>query len=121
MSASEVILEVGAEGGAITLYGVRDPDGWRYSTSVLDQAPALLPGEFDKPGILRWLIPGKPRFDSSIAIPGTDSTHSQFIRSFVNGFGLPCRTGSAAIEDRRWIGRLNVGAIDARRACCDVG
>src|SRR6516162_2641007 len=26
--------KVGAELGAITLYGVWDPDGWRYSTSV---------------------------------------------------------------------------------------
>ena len=51
MNKSEVILEVGAEGGAITLYGVRDPEGWRYSTSVIDQTPALLPDEFDEPGI----------------------------------------------------------------------
>ena len=35
--------KVGAELGAITLYGVWDPDGWRYSTSVLDQTPSLLP------------------------------------------------------------------------------
>ena len=51
MNKSEVILEVGAEGGAITLYGVRDLDGWRYSTSVLDQTPSLLPDEFDEPEI----------------------------------------------------------------------
>jgi hypothetical protein len=51
MNESEVILKVGAEGGAITLYGVRDLDGWRYSTSVLDQTPSLLPDEFDEPEI----------------------------------------------------------------------
>jgi len=49
VNKSEVILQVGAEGGAITLYGVRDPDGWRYS--VLDQTPSLLPDEFDEPEI----------------------------------------------------------------------
>ena len=64
--------------------------------------------------ILRWLIPGKPRFDSSIGILGTGFTHSQFIRNFVNGFWLPCGTGSAAIEVRQWIGRLSGGAIYAR-------
>jgi len=41
VNKSEVILEVGAEGGAIALYGVRDADGWRYSSSVLDQTPSL--------------------------------------------------------------------------------
>jgi hypothetical protein len=39
---SEVILEVGAEGGSLTLYGARTPDGWRYSRRVLDQTMALL-------------------------------------------------------------------------------
>jgi hypothetical protein len=61
------------------MYGLRDPVGWRYSTSVLDQTRSMLLDEFDEPGgfekILRWLVPGKPRFDSSIAIPDTDSTH----------------------------------------------
>ena len=71
--------------------------------------------------ILTWLTPGKLRFDSSIGIPGTDSTHSQFIRSFANGFGLPYKTGSPTIEDRWRIGSLNVGASYANRACCDVG
>jgi hypothetical protein len=51
VNKSEVILEVGAEGGNITLYGVRDSDGWRYSTSVLDQTPSLLPDECDEPEI----------------------------------------------------------------------
>ncbi len=80
MNKSEVILEVGDEGGGITLYGLRDPVGWRYSTSVLDQTRSMLPDEFDEPGIrkiLRWLVPGKPLFDSSIAIPAqTLPTHS---------------------------------------------
>ena len=49
MNKSEIILKVGAEGGAITLYGVRDLDGWRYLTSALDQTPSLLPDEYDEP------------------------------------------------------------------------
>jgi hypothetical protein len=48
VNKSEVILEVGGEGG-ITLYGLRDPVGWRPA-SVLDKTPSLLPGEFDEPG-----------------------------------------------------------------------
>src|SRR5262249_26030188 len=50
VNKSEVILEVGAEGGAITLYGVRAPDGWRFSTSMLDQTPSLLPDAFHEQG-----------------------------------------------------------------------
>jgi len=30
----EVIVEIGAEGGSITLFGVRSPRGWLYSRSV---------------------------------------------------------------------------------------
>jgi hypothetical protein len=30
----EVIVEIGAEGGSITLFGVRSPRGWLYSISV---------------------------------------------------------------------------------------
>ena len=52
VNKSEIILEVGAEGGSITLYGLQDPDGWRYFTSIIiDQTPLLLPDEFDEPQI----------------------------------------------------------------------
>jgi hypothetical protein len=40
--SSEVILEVGAEGGSLTLYGARTSDGWRFSRRVIDQTMALL-------------------------------------------------------------------------------
>jgi hypothetical protein len=49
VNKSEVILEVGAELGGINLYGARDPDGWRYFTSMVDQTPDLL----DEPEIRR--------------------------------------------------------------------
>lgn len=39
---SEVILKVRAEGGSITLYGVRSPNGWVFSRDVMDQTPELL-------------------------------------------------------------------------------
>ncbi|MBV9634432.1 MAG: hypothetical protein JOZ40_07355 [Methylobacteriaceae bacterium] len=39
---AEVILEVGAEGGSITLYGVRRDDRWRLKRSVLTQTTDLL-------------------------------------------------------------------------------
>ena len=38
---SEVILELGAEGGRITLYGRRNPGGWLYSTKTIDQSLLL--------------------------------------------------------------------------------
>ena len=81
MNKSEVILEVGGEGGGITLM-----DSGTLSVGVIPRRCSTTSStnqRFEKS--LRWLIPGKLRFDSSIAIPGTDSTHSQFIRSFVNG------------------------------------
>lgn len=47
MGESEVILEIGAEGGSITLCGTRTADGWRFSRNLLDQTPELL----DEPAI----------------------------------------------------------------------
>ena len=34
MPDKEVIVEIGAEGGSITLFGVRSPRGWLYGRSV---------------------------------------------------------------------------------------
>jgi hypothetical protein len=106
------------------LYRVRDPDGWRYSTSVFDQTPFLPPDKFDEPEIRKesevvnsW----EAALRLTDRIPGTDSTRSQFIPSFASAFGLPYKTGSAAIEDQRRIGSLNVGASYAHRACYEVG
>ena len=45
MSESEVIIELGAEGGSITLFGVRSPRGWLYSRSVDDWTPELIDEE----------------------------------------------------------------------------
>jgi hypothetical protein len=36
MNESEVIIEVGAEGGSITLYGIRTDRGWLFSREVID-------------------------------------------------------------------------------------
>jgi hypothetical protein len=41
MNESEVILEIGAEGGSITLYGVRTQRGWSFSRKVIDWTPEL--------------------------------------------------------------------------------
>jgi hypothetical protein len=38
----EVVLEVGAEGGSITLYGLRTNQGWVFSRKVIDQTPELI-------------------------------------------------------------------------------
>lgn len=45
MSKREVIVQVGAEGGSITLYGVRADHGWRFQRNVVDQTPYLLDEE----------------------------------------------------------------------------
>ena len=42
MNQSDVILEVGAEGGSLILHGIRTAEGWQYSRNVLDQTPELL-------------------------------------------------------------------------------
>jgi hypothetical protein len=42
VSEREVILRVGAEGGSVTLHGVRTEDGWRFQRSVVDQTPWML-------------------------------------------------------------------------------
>lgn len=45
MSEREIILEVGGEGGSITLYGVRTASGWRYQRNVVDQTMSMLDEE----------------------------------------------------------------------------
>ena len=38
----EVIVDVSAEGGGVTLYGVRTKNGWLFSRGVIDQTLLLL-------------------------------------------------------------------------------
>lgn len=45
MSEREIILQVGAEGGSVTLYGVRTENGWRFLCNVVDQTPRMLDEE----------------------------------------------------------------------------
>ena len=42
MNPCETILEVGGEGGSITLYGLRTATGWLFSREVIDQTPELI-------------------------------------------------------------------------------
>ena len=42
---SEVILEVGAEGGSVTLYGIHSHRGWVFTRHSIDQSAALSLGE----------------------------------------------------------------------------
>ena len=53
---NEVIVKVAAEGGSITLYGVRAPEGWMFSRDVMDQTPEML----DEP----WTEHSSPRVKS---------------------------------------------------------
>lgn len=57
MSDREAIVQVGAEGGSITLYGMRSPTGWRYQRNVVDQTLAMLDEEeirYDSPFCSAW-------------------------------------------------------------------
>jgi hypothetical protein len=45
VSEQEVILRVGAEGGDITLHGVRTENGWRFQRKVVDQTACMLDEE----------------------------------------------------------------------------
>lgn len=42
MADSEVILDLVAEGGGVTLYGIRTDQGWRFSTETIDHAASML-------------------------------------------------------------------------------
>jgi hypothetical protein len=44
----EVIIEVGAEGGSITLYGLPTDQGWVFSRKVIDQTPELIDEDWIK-------------------------------------------------------------------------
>jgi hypothetical protein len=42
MNHREIVVEVGAEGGSITLYGSRKSRGWHFYRNLMDWTPALL-------------------------------------------------------------------------------
>jgi hypothetical protein len=42
MSENEVIIELGAEGGSVTLYGIRTDRGWFFSRNVIDSGDVLI-------------------------------------------------------------------------------
>lgn len=46
MNENQVIVEIGGEGGSITLYGLRTESGWLFSREVINSTPLLLPEEF---------------------------------------------------------------------------
>lgn len=45
MNHCETLLEVGAEGGSVAIYGMRTPSGWLFSEEVIDQTPELIDEE----------------------------------------------------------------------------
>jgi hypothetical protein len=42
LNESEVIIEIGADGGSVTLYGLRTKRGWLFSREVIDSGWALI-------------------------------------------------------------------------------
>jgi hypothetical protein len=45
MKQNEVIIEVGAEGGSLALYGFRTERGWSFMRKVIDWTPELIDEE----------------------------------------------------------------------------
>ena len=50
--APQVIVEVGSDGGSLTLYGIQAPEGWTYRAAVNEKA---LGGAPDTPGRRPWV------------------------------------------------------------------
>ena len=46
MNENEVIIEIGAEGGSIALYGIRTERCWVFSRKVIDQTSELIDEEW---------------------------------------------------------------------------
>jgi hypothetical protein len=46
LNKNEVIVDLGAEGGSVTLYGFRTERGWLFSTEISDWTPELLGDEW---------------------------------------------------------------------------
>lgn len=42
MNLREIVVEVGAEGGSIKLYGSRTSEGWHFYRNLMDWTPELL-------------------------------------------------------------------------------
>jgi hypothetical protein len=56
VNGREVIIEVGAEGGSIALYGFRTERGWVFTRETLDQTPELIDED--------WIKSNSARVDS---------------------------------------------------------
>ena len=81
MPDKEVIMEIGAEGGSITLFGVNSPRGWLYSRSVGDWTPELIDEEriqHDSNVVNIW----EAALGCSINTHGTCSSRYTSIRNF---------------------------------------
>ena len=67
---NEVIMEIRAEGGSITLYGVRTMTGWIFNTEVVDQTPELI----DEPSI-EYSTPGVDTWSAALSLFGEKPWH----------------------------------------------
>ena len=50
MNKSEIIVEIGAEGGSITLYGLRTERGWLFAKETIDWTAKLFDEERSETG-----------------------------------------------------------------------
>jgi len=96
MAKCEVIVEVLAEGGSITLYGIRNGPGWIFARSVNDFTPELV----DEDTILHK----SARVESWGAALGLLDKYRwysfyqrRFTQIFESKSGLLCKSGFAAI------------------------
>jgi hypothetical protein len=61
MEQCETILEVGAEGGSLTIYGIRTTSGSLFSEEVIDHTPEMI----DEPGI-RYKLNSLETWDAAL-------------------------------------------------------
>jgi len=84
MSDWEVILQLGAEVGSVTLYGMQTEHGWLFSM----KSSELIDEERSHSMTRLLWTPGRPLSVFSTDIDGKGSFLWHFIRLFRNEFGL---------------------------------
>jgi hypothetical protein len=113
MNEREVIVSAGVGSGAITIFGIRYNDGWRFQRNVVDQSPLMLDEKeirHDSAWASSWeealtLLDRYPwhRF-SPIRV------HPEFRQAVWAAVQKRCAGKEAAVDLKQWRGRCGIGA-----------
>jgi hypothetical protein len=94
VNESEVIIELGAEGGSITLSGFRTDRGWSFWREVTDWTPELIDEErihHESAVVDSWEAALKLLGSFLTDTLGVGSPRFAFILSLSRKYGLPCK------------------------------